>query len=614
MIKKIRRMLFGRPLHNKELTHQKLPRWKALSIFSSDALSSVGYGPEQIALTFAISGLLVYGYFSYVLIAVLILLTVVTISYAQVARANPGGGGSYSVALHNLGEYPALIAAASLFADYVLTVAVSVSSGTAALISAFPSLVEEEILINLVVLFGILMLINLRGVQESANVFVIPTYLFIVGILALIIFGLYQAFTSSAPLLPAESVVRAPLDWTVWFLVLRAFANGCSSMTGIEAISNGVPTFRQPEVHNAITTTYWMSSILGVMTAGISFLILHQHLLPMENVTMLSQLTESVFARNWFYYYIQISTMLILYLAANTSYNGLPPLLSLMARDGYMPRYLGNRGERLSFSNGIILLSGMAGVLIYVFRGNVEHLISLYAVGVFLSFTIAQMGLVVHWYRKRDHQWATRATINAFGASITGLVVLIIAISKFSDGAWIVLIFIPTMIYIFKLIRIHYSDVSEQLRLPKEELISNFGEPRRGKNIVVIPVATPTRIVVETLHYAQMISNDVIAVHVALNEESGRKVEEQWKQWQPDIPLTMIYSPYRLTITPLIRFIESLRKETNREDIISVLISEFQTKKWWHRLLHNQTGFILRTRLILQEKVVVSTIPYHLTK
>lgn len=614
MIKKIRRILFGRPLHNQELTHQKLPRWKALSIFSSDALSSVGYGPEQIALTFALSGLLVYGYFSYVLIAVLILLTVVTISYAQVARANPGGGGSYSVALHNLGEYPALIAAASLFADYVLTVAVSVSSGTAALISAFPSLIEYEILINLAVLFGILMLINLRGVQESANVFVIPTYLFIVGILVLIIFGLYQAFTSSAPLLPAESVVRAPLDWTVWFLVLRAFANGCSSMTGIEAISNGVPTFREPEVHNAITTTYWMSSILGVMTAGISFLILHQHLLPIENVTMLSQLTESVFARNWFYYYIQISTMLILYLAANTSYNGLPPLLSLMAGDGYMPRYLGNRGERLSFSNGIILLSGMAGILIYVFHGNVEHLISLYAVGVFLSFTIAQMGLVVHWYRKRGHQWAARVAINAFGASITGLVVLIIAISKFSDGAWIVLIFIPTMIYIFKRIRIHYSDVSEQLRLPKEELTVNFGEPRRGKNIVVIPVANPTRIVVETLHYAQMISKDVIAVHVALNEESGQKVEEQWKQWQPDIPLTMIYSPYRLTITPLIRFIESLRKETNREDIISVLISEFQTKKWWHRLLHNQTGFILRTRLILQKKVVVSTIPYHLAK
>jgi hypothetical protein len=329
---------------------------------------------------------------------------------------------------------------------------------------------------------------------------------------------------------------------------------------------------------------------------------------------MLSQLAENVFTRNWLYYYIQISTMLILYLAANTSYNGLPPLLSLMAGDGYMPRYLGNRGERLSFSNGIILLSVMAGVLIYVFRGNVEHLISLYAVGVFLSFTIAQAGLVVHWYRKRGPKWGMRAAINAFGASITGMVVFIIAISKFLNGAWIVLIFIPGMIYIFKVIHMHYNSVNDQLQISKEEFAKKVVELRKGKNIVVIPVAIPTRIVLETLRYAKMISKDIIAVHVALNEEAGQKVEEQWRQWNPDIPLTVIYSPYRLTITPLLRFIESLRKEAGTEDIISVLVSEFETKKWWHRLLHNQTGLILRTRLILQEKVVVSTIPYHLSK
>jgi len=614
MFEMLRRILIGRPLHNKELTHQKLPKWKALSIFSSDALSSVGYGPEQIALTLSVSGLLVYGYFSYVFVAIIILLAVVTVSYVQVARANPGGGGSYSVAAANLGEYPALVAAASLFADYILTVAVSVSSGTDALISAFPVLVDYVVDIDLAVLFGFLMVINLRGVRESANVFVAPTYLFIGGILTLICFGLYHVVVVPGPLLPPESVVTQGLNGTILFLILRAFANGCSSMTGVEAISNGVPMFKRPEVKNAIATTYWMSAVLGVMIAGISFLIMHYHLLPLKNVTMLSHLAEIVFGRGWGYYYLQVTTMAVLYIAANTSYNGLPPLLSILARDGYMPRYLGSRGERLSFSNGIILLSAAAGALIYVFQGNVDRLLSLYAIGVFLSFTIAQTGLVVHWSRQRGTQWVSRLVTNALGAVVTGIVVLVIAISKFFSGAWMVLIFIPVMIYIFRSIRSHYSDVSEQLLLPAAELAKRMQQPRCGKIIVVVPVATPTRIVVETIRYAQMISKDIIAVHVAIDEEAGRRVAEQWRSLNPELSLEVIHSPYRLTIRPLLRFIAHLRKETAPEDVISVLISEFETRKWWHRLLHNQTGWILRTRLILQERVVVTTIPYHLTK
>lgn len=613
MFKKIRQLIIGKPLHNREMVHQKLPRWKALSIFSSDALSSVGYGPEQIAITLTLSGMLVYGYFSYILLAILLLLTIVTLSYSQVARAIPGGGGSYSIALHNLGEYPALIAAAALIADYVLTVAVSVSSGTEALVSAFPALVGYQVPIDILVLFGILMLINLRGVHESANIFAAPTYLFIIGILILITVGMYQAVTNAKPLLPLESQEKEPLNWAVLFLILRAFANGCSSMTGVEAIANGVPMFKRPEIRNAIRTTIWMSLLLGIMIAGISVLIMHKHLLPLPNSTMLSQLGEEIFGRTWLYYYLQITTMLVLYLAANTSYNGLPPLLSILAQDGYMPRYLASRGERLSFSNGIILLTVIAGALIYFFNGNVEHLVSLYAIGVFLSFTIAQTGLIVHWSREKGSSWGLRASINAVGAITTGLVVVVIAISKFLLGAWIILVFLPIMISIFRSIRLHYNDVAEQLALADEKQFPKT-PPSQKRHIVVVPVSSPSRIVSETINYAQLISHEIIAIHVATDEESGQRLEDFWREWNPEIPLTLIYSPYRLTVRPVIRFIKSLRKETDSQDVISVLISELETKKWWHRLLHNQTGLILRTRLIFEENVVVITIPYHLMK
>jgi len=395
MMQLIRRLLIGRPLHNRELTHEKLPKWKALSIFSSDALSSVAYGPEQIMLTLvAIPGLLAYGYMAPVAISILLLLAVVALSYVQVAKANPSGGGAYAIAKQNLGEYPALIAAGSVFADYVLTAAVSVSAGTAAIVSAFPFLGGHQVIIDLTVLFFVLTVVNLRGVRESSNAFVFPTYAFLLGILVLILTGIYQAFTHPIAVIPAESVVKQQLDWTILFLVLRAFANGCSSMTGIEAIADSVPMFKQPEAKNAVSTTYWMAGILAIMFTGITFLTMHYHILPVNDVTVLSQITENVFGRSPAYYYIQITTMLILYLAANTAYNGLPILLSIVAKDGYMPRYLATRGERLTYSNGIILLTIAAAILIIVFQGETGHLISLYAIGVFISFTIAQSSMV----------------------------------------------------------------------------------------------------------------------------------------------------------------------------------------------------------------------------
>lgn len=614
MFRMLRHFLIGKPLHNEELSEEKLPKWKALAIFSSDALSSVAYGPEQILLVLSIPGLVAYGFLGPIALAILALLFIVTISYSQVAKVNPGGGGSYSVAIKNLGEIPALVAASALFADYTLTVAVSVSAGTVAIISAFPQFAHHEVMIDLLVLLGILMIVNLRGVRESSTAFVFPTYAFILGILMLIISGVYQALTGVAPIIPQESLQRQ-FDWTMLGLILRAFANGCSSMTGVEAISNGVPMFKKPEVKNAQVTTYLMSGLLGLMFLGITFLLMHYHINPLAEVTALSQLAEITLGRGWIYYYIQITTMLILYLAANTSFNGLPPLLSILAKDGYMPRYLGARGERLNFSNGIILLTIIAAILIVLYQGNIEHLISLYAIGVFLSFTIAQAGMVIHWHREKTSGCLPRAMLNAFGAIVTGIIVLIIGFTKFIYGAWLVVIFIPFMVKTFKQIKSHYMDMAEQLHLPVSELNPDIeANLKIGKNIVIMPIASPTLLVAETMKYAKSISTDILVINVVTDEATGQKNQAKWQNWNPGVELITIYSPYRMVNRPILNFINEVASKKNPEDFITVLIPEFETKKWWHRVLHNQTGFILRTLLILKENVIVTTIPFHLKK
>ena len=574
----------------------------------------MAYGPEQILLVLSIPGLVAYGFLGPIALAILALLFIVTISYSQVAKVNPGGGGSYSVAIKNLGEIPALVAASALFADYTLTVAVSVSAGTVAIISAFPQFAHHEVMIDLLVLLAILMIVNLRGVRESSTAFVFPTYAFILGILMLIISGVYQALTGVAPIIPQESLQRQ-FDWTMLGLILRAFANGCSSMTGVEAISNGVPMFKKPEVKNAQVTTYLMSGLLGLMFLGITFLLMHYHINPLAEVTALSQLAEITLGRGWIYYYIQITTMLILYLAANTSFNGLPPLLSILAKDGYMPRYLGARGERLNFSNGIILLTIIAAILIVLYQGNIEHLISLYAIGVFLSFTIAQAGMVVHWHREKTSGWFPRAMLNAFGAIVTGIIVLIIGFTKFIYGAWLVVIFIPFMVKTFKQIKSHYMDMAEQLHLPVSELNPDIeANLKIGKNIVIMPIASPTLLVAETMKYAKSISTDILVINVVTDEATGQKNQAKWQNWNPGVELITIYSPYRMVNRPILNFINEVASKKNPEDFITVLIPEFETKKWWHRVLHNQTGFILRTLLILKENVIVTTIPFHLKK
>lgn len=613
MIRTLRRLLIGKPLHNNELGHERLPKWKALSIFSSDALSSVAYGPEQIMLTLvAIPGLIAYGYMAPVALSILVLLAIVVLSYVQVAKANPGGGGAYAVSKKNLGEMPALIAAGSVFADYVLTAAVSVAAGTAAITSAFPSLAGHEVAIDLSVLFAILMLVNLRGVRESSNAFVFPTYAFLFGILCLVSVGIFKTFTQSTYLVHPDALSAQPLNWTLFFLILRAFANGCSSMTGIEAIADSVPMFKHPEPKNATVTTYWMAGILGFMFTGITFLIMHYHVLPTPEVTALSQIAEQVFGRNWFYFYIQIATMLVLYLAANTAYNGLPILLSIVAKDGYMPRYLATRGERLTYSNGIILLTLAAATLIVVYGGQIDHLISLYAIGVFVSFTIAQTSMIVHWRRERGTGWHVRAWLNGLGALTTGLVVIIITVTKFVHGAWMILVFIPFIIFIFKKIRGHYDSIAKQLSVPPEFVAQEKLDKAPSKHIVIVPVSTPTRVVFETLKYAKVIGDNVIAVHVSSDEDSEHRMQAKWNNWNMGLDLVVLRSPYRLLMNPLIDYIEAIHRSKGPNDYITVVIPEFETKRWWHRLLHNQTGWILHTSLILRENVIVTTVPFHL--
>jgi amino acid transporter len=612
--KDFKRILIGPPLPNKSISKEKLPVWKALAIFSSDALSSVAYGPEEMIVMLMVGGAIMYNFAIPIGIAIIVLVAIVSISYAQVAKANPAGGGSYSAAKSNIGEGPALVAAASLLVDYTLTVAVSVSSGTDAIVSAFPGLVPYHLFIDLSVLFLVLMIINLRGIRDSSWIFVFPTYAFIFGIIAMIVGGVFLALTGQHPMITSSGSGKVVLNGLAIFLLLRAFANGSSSMTGIEAISNGVPMFKKPEVKSAQKTTYLMASILITMFAGIVFLYVHYHFMPELNNTMLSQLASSVFGRGWFYYYIQIATMLILYLAANTAFNGLPPLLSILARDGYMPRYLSARGDRLSFSGGIMFLSFMAAAFIIIFHGNIDKLISLYSIGVFISFTIAQTAMVVHWRRERGRGWSTSAIINGFGAIVTATVVVVIIIAKFLLGAWIVVILIPLIIIWFVTVQNHYKNMSQQLKLPAESYGGTVKKQPVGRNIVIVPISGISRVVENTIKYAHTISTDVRAFYVSVDKESDKEILEKWKKWDPGVPLIIRYSPYRTIVQPIIEFIEEIKKEKNQEDFITVLIPEFETKRLWQRTLHNQTSWILRRYLVHETDVVISVVPFQLKK
>ncbi|MBC7541304.1 MAG: APC family permease [Candidatus Sericytochromatia bacterium] len=588
MLQVFKRAVLGSPLATAALAHQRLTKLKALSVLSSDALSSVAYATEEIILV--LSAVTVVGATNFsmpVAIAITLLLGVIGMSYRQTIFAYPQGGGSYIVARDNLGTLPSLVAAASLMIDYVLTVAVSIAAGIANLASAIPGMQGHNELYCILCIVG-LTVINLRGLKESATVFAIPTYCFIFLILTMLGAGGYQWFTGTLHIV-TDAATPAVGDLG-WFVILKAFASGCSAMTGIEAISDGIPTFQKPESRNAATTLTWLVCILATMFIGITFLAHAMGIGIKEGQTVLAQISHAVFGGGVMFYATQFATMMILVLAANTSYADFPRLSSFIARDGFLPRQLGSMGDRLVFSNGIIMLGVLASVLIIAFQGDTHALIPLYAVGVFLSFTLSQSGMVRRWYRERSPGWRWKMGVNVIGAIATGVVCLIIGTTKFADGAWIVVALIPCFVYLFMKIHEHYIRTNSQLSLAGVSAVAEAA--KTVDNTVLILVANVHRGVVGALRYVKTIGPDVRAVYIDVNGDNALRMAEIWGQWGQGIPLVVLESPYRSITDPLITYIRQL--QTNPEKMVTVVLPEFVTSRWWENALHNQTAFAIK--------------------
>jgi amino acid transporter len=603
VVGELRRIMLGRPLATAHAVHQRLSNVKALAVFSSDALSSVAYATEEILLVLVLAGTAALHLSLPIALGIALLLVILTVSYRQTIQAYPSGGGAYIVAKDNLGTLAGLMAGSALLTDYVLTVAVSIAAGVAAITSAFPALAEHRVV--LAVAFVLLItLANLRGVRESGNIFAAPTYLFILSIFLLIGVGwLKHLFNHLGPIVTAHP--PAPVQGLTTFLILRAFASGCTALTGVEAISNGVPAFKPPESRNAGATLTWMAATLLVMFLGITSLAHLFRIIPHEGETVVSQLAHNIFGNGPIYFLVQASTTMILVLAANTSYADFPRLASLMARDRFLPRQLANLGDRLVFSNGILILGLLACLLLMAFGGLTHALIPLYAVGVFLSFTLSQSGMVVRWFRLQGQGWRRRAIINAVGAVASCTVLIVFATVKFVQGAWIVVLLVPTLVFFFKQIHHHYEFVTSNLTL------KGFEKPRQIRHIVLVPVSDLHRGVVTALEYAKSICLEVRAVYVDLNVEAARAMREQWKKWYPDIPLVVLESPYRSVLEPLLDYIDQVKREEHLE-MLTVLLPEYVTPHWWQGLLHNQTALLIKGALLFKKGVIVTSVPYHI--
>lgn len=606
MISMLKRFLIGRPLKSTELGEQKINKTKALAILSSDALSSVAYGPEQILLVLITISAAAFWYSIPIGIGVLILLTALILSYRQIIFAYPHGGGAYVVSKENLGMYPGLIAGGSLLVDYILTVAVSVSAGTDAITSAFPSLHDHNVGIAIVFVLFITIL-NLRGVTESASVLAYPVYLFVLALFILIGVGIYKIVTGQvAPDLHAP--IGTPIAGISIFLLLRAFASGSSALTGVEAISNAIPNFKDPAPQNASKTLAAMGTLLALLFAGIVYLAYYYGVTPKVEVTVVSQIAEQTFGRNFMYFIIQGTTALILILAANTGYSAFPLLAVNLAKDKFIPRMFTIRGDRLGYSNGIIFLGILSIVLIIAFKGQTEHLIPLYAVGVFIPFTLSQTGMMLKWIRQKPKGWIPKLIVNSIGATISFIVTLMFFITKFSQ-IWSVLVFLPIIIYLFYRIRKHYEAVGDQLRLASCEPAI----PVEG-NVIILPVAGITHVVENSLNYAKSLSpHQIIAVYVPFEREDEAIFEEKWKKWQPDVRLVTLHSPYRSIINPLSKFIDTVQRKASESNFqVTVIIPQFIPKKGWHNILHNQSSLLIRAHLLYRRNVIITTVPYHL--
>jgi amino acid transporter len=618
-----RAWLIGRPLSTADAPHQAIGKAVGLAVFSSDALSSTAYATQEILIILAMAGTAALSFVMPISIAIVALLVIVTFSYEQTIHAYPGGGGAYIVARDNVGNLAAQVAGAALLMDYILTVAVSISSGVAQVTSAFPALFGHRAALA-VALVVFVMFVNLRGVKESGAVFAVPTYFFVVMMVVTVGTGLVRLLLGALHPIPDPPALDiAPTRAIGLFLLLHAFSSGTTALTGVEAISNGIPAFKEPRSHNAGITLLWMSAILGTLFLGISFLAGPIAAVPSEHETVISQLARAVFAGRGVLYLATIgATTLILVMAANTAYADFPRLAALQAADGYLPRQLTYRGSRLVFSRGIMVLAIVASLLIMVFDASVTGLIPLYAIGVFLSFTLSQAGMAHRWWKsgrlapgaearergsvlRHDPRWRLKMVVNGVGAVITGIVAFIFAITKFTSGAWVVLIIIPVLVSVFFAIHRHYVTLAAQLSL------EHFGPPARvDRHRVVLAVSGVHRGTVAGLHYARALSEDVTAVYVSTGPEATAEIEEKWGRWGAGVRLVVLTSPYRLLIEPLLAYIRELSKQRQPNEVMTVVVPQFVPQKPWHNVLHAQTAMLLRLALMFERGIVITSVPY----
>ena len=621
--------LIGRPLSTADAPHQTIGKAIGLAVFASDALSSTAYATQEILVILAVAGTAAFGYVFPISIAIVLLMGIVSVSYEQTIHAYPGGGGAYIVSRDNLGETPAQIAGAALLTDYILTVAVSISAGVAQIISAYPDLFPYRVWIAVAAVFFI-MLINLRGVKESGFAFSIPTYFFVVMMFLTVGTGLVRHFTGTLGVVldPPHLEMAGIVSALTPFIILHAFSSGTAALTGIEAISNGITAFKEPRSRNAGITLIWMAVILATLFLSISFLSSHIGAVPSETETVISQLGRTVFGgRGIFYLMIISATTVILIMAANTAFADFPRLSALVAKDGFLPRQLNFRGSRLVYSNGILTLAVIASILIIVFKASVTLLIPLYAIGVFLSFTLSQTGMALRWRKigrlkdgeeivepgsvlRYDKNWRFKMVINGFGAFCTFVVMLIFAVTKFAEGAWVVLIIIPLLVRMFFTVHDHYKDLASHLTLDNYK-----GMPaRQTRHRVLMPVSGVHQGTLDALHYAKLLSDDVTAVHVSLDETETEKVQKKWKTWGEGTRLIVLDSPFRLFIEPLLEYIEEIIEQRQANETITIVVPQFIPSKRWHNALHMRTADFLRQELLSKHGVVVTDVPYNVYK
>ncbi|ERI90893.1 hypothetical protein HMPREF1982_03628 [Clostridiales bacterium oral taxon 876 str. F0540] len=610
MFSKLRRLLIGETLTTDQLSHEKFNVLWGLPILSSDAISSVAYAGEEILwVLIPVMGMMSYKYMFYAALCIVFLLFLLVFSYRQTIDNYPHGGGSYIVSKDNLGTIPSLTAAASLSIDYILTVAVSTSAGTAAITSAIPELLPHRVLITVLIIV-LLTIGNLRGIKDSSRMFGVPTYLFILTVGVMIVTGIVRYyFLGYRPSPIVHIQTKETMENITILLFLKAFASGCTALTGVEAVSDGIPNFKAPAQKHAKIVLGLLAGTVLFIFGGLSYLSTLYHAAPDPSMTVLAQIGTQVFGSGFMFYALQFTTALILIMAANTAFADFPLLLSFIARDGYAPRQFARRGKRLSFSNGIILLCTASSLLAIIFSGSTHLLMPLYAVGVFISFTLSQSGMFTKWVREKTPGWRHKAVINGTGAVVTFCTVIIIGATKFLHGAWIVCILIPLLVVIMLRIRRHYLKVAEQLKLsfdlrPKEVI------PNNDKQHVVILVDSLNKSFIKSLNYAKHLSSNIVAFHVSTDAECAEKLRKKWEEYNVGVPLIIKNSPYRDVYEPLVKFIESEEHASKPGEIVTVVVSQFVITKWWHNILHNQTSLFIKNMLYKRRNIVVVTVPY----